>query len=84
MAEKAYPVGHAALGPRCPVVIAPARGGVDAPLAEFGDENRKRTAFGLAQEYLNANEEALWGLATDGLTLRTPAGQLQPHTPCVD
>jgi len=70
VAEKAYPVGHAALGPRCPVVVAPARGGVDAPLAEFGDENRKRSAFGLAQEYLNANEEALWGLATDGLTLR--------------
>ncbi len=36
----------------------------------FGEAGRKRTPFGLAQEYLNADDAALWGLCCDGFTLR--------------
>ena len=74
--ERGYPVGHAALGGRVPVVIAPAgaegnrRAGVDESLVEFGDGGRRRSATLLAQEFLNASPEASWGIACDGLTLR--------------
>lgn len=70
LAERAYPIGQAALGGRVPVVIAPADIGLDTLVSLFGDGNRKRSAFGVAQEYLNAQEGALWGIASDGSTLR--------------
>ncbi len=68
--DRTYSIGHAALAGRVPVVIASADLGLDAPVPAFGDGGRRRTAFGLAQEYLNAQESAMWGLASDGFTLR--------------
>lgn len=68
--ERTYPIGHATLGGRVPVVVAPADGGLDTLSPAFGDGARRRTAFGLAQEYLNAQEGALWGIASDGASLR--------------
>ena len=44
--------------------------GLDTPLPELGDDRRRRSAFGLLQEYLNASGAALWGVAADGLSLR--------------
>lgn len=70
LAERASPIGQAALGGRVPLVIAPADSGLDTLASVFGDGNRKRSAFGVAQEYLNAQEGALWGVASDGCTLR--------------
>jgi hypothetical protein len=70
IAEHSYPIGFTALGGRVPVVIAPAGVGLDTLAPAFGDGGRRRSAFGLAQEYLNAAENATWGLATDGLVLR--------------
>ena len=68
--ERRYPVLVFALGDRVPVVTAPAGLGLDVLLPEFGDDRRRRSAFGLLQEYLNASGAALWGLATDGFSLR--------------
>jgi hypothetical protein len=68
--ERSYPIGHATLGGRIPVVVAPAGSGLDTLSPSFGDGVRRRSAFGLAQEYLNAQEGALWGLASDGASLR--------------
>lgn len=68
--ERTYPIGHATLGGRVPVVVAPADSGLDTLSPAFGDGTRRRSAFGLAQEYLNAQEGALWGIASDGLSLR--------------
>jgi len=70
IAERSYPIGHAALGGRVPVVVAPADAGLDTLAPSFGEGGRRRSAFGLAQEFLNAQEGALWGVATDGVTLR--------------
>ncbi len=70
LADHVYPIGHAALEGRVPVVIAGAADGLDKLLPAYGDPGRRRSAFGLIQEYLNAQEGALWGLATDGCTLR--------------
>ncbi len=67
---RTYPIGLSALSGRVPVVIAPAGSGLDTLAPELGDGGRRRSAFGLAQEYLNAEDKALWGLATDGHTLR--------------
>lgn len=74
--EREFPVRYAALGGRVPIVIAPApaegarRSGVDESLAQFGDSSRRRSATLLLQEYLNAREDAAWGLVSDGVTLR--------------
>lgn len=76
MGEREFPVRHAALDGRVPVVIAPVppatarRSGLDESLAQFGDGARRRSATLLLQEYLNASEDAAWGLTLDGLTLR--------------
>ena len=68
--ERVYPVRFFALGDRVPIVAAPAGAGLDTPLPELGDDRRRRSAFGLLQETLNASGAALWGLATDGFSLR--------------
>ncbi|RKG87105.1 Eco57I restriction-modification methylase domain-containing protein [Corallococcus terminator] len=68
--ERTYPIGYATLAGRVPVVVAPADSGLDTLSSAFGDGARRRSAFGLAQEYLNAQEGALWGIASDGVTLR--------------
>ena len=68
--ERVYPVRFFALGDRVPIVASPAGAGLDTPLPELGDERRRRSAFGLLQEILNASGAALWGLAADGLSLR--------------
>ena len=68
--ERVYPVPFFALGDRVPVVVAPAGEGLDTLLAELGDDRRRRSAFGLLQEILNASDAALWGVAADGLSLR--------------
>jgi hypothetical protein len=68
--ERTYPIGYATLAGRVPVVVAPADSGLDTLSPRFGEGGRRRSAFGLAQEYLNAQEGALWGVACDGSTLR--------------
>lgn len=76
MGEREFPVRHAALTGRVPVVIAPVpldtarRSGLDESLQQFGDGTRRRSATLLLQEYLNAAEQATWGLTLDGNTLR--------------
>lgn len=70
ISDRKYPIGFSASGNRVPVVIAPAATGIDTPSSNFGDEGRRRSAFGLAQEYLNAAEGSLWGIVTDGSLLR--------------
>ena len=82
--ERVYPVRFFALGDRVPIVVAPVGTGLDTPLPELGDDRRRRSPFGLLQEYLNAAGAALWGLVADGLSLRIAARQREPHTASVD
>ena len=76
LSERRFPIGHASHDGRVPIVIAPLapaesrKTGIDEPIAPFGDETRRRSATQLLQEYLNADEDALWGIASDGCTLR--------------
>ncbi len=74
--DRVFPIGHAAGDGRVPVVIAPAvdpgrqRTGLDVLHDRFADGGRRRSATQLLQEYLNAEDRCLWGLATEGRTLR--------------
>ena len=76
LSERRFPIRHASHDGRAPIVIAPLapaesrKAGIDEAIAPFGDETRRRSATQLLQEYLNADEDALWGIASDGCTLR--------------
>lgn len=67
--DRIFPIGHQALGGRVPIVFAPFEE-IDKGNRAFGDNNRQRAPAQLLQEYLNAEEAALWGLVCDGRTLR--------------
>lgn len=68
--ERSFPIGHEARGGRVPVVIHTWGSGLDVASKELGDGNRKRSPMGLVQEWLNASDGAMWGICTDGTTLR--------------
>ena len=77
MGAQSFPLTAIVGAGRVPVVTVAApsersskKSALDEPHAQFGDEHRKRSAFGLVQEFLNDSKDALWGLASDGLTLR--------------
>ena len=76
LSDRRFPIRHASHDGRVPIVIAPLapaesrKAGIDEAIAPFGDETRRRSATQLLQEYLNADEDALWGIASDGCTLR--------------
>src|SRR5690606_6704031 len=65
-----FPIDYEALGGRVPVVVGEASVGLDQSVPRHGDEHRRRSAWGALQEYLNAADGALWGIASNGLRLR--------------
>ena len=76
LAGRRFPIGRSSHNGAVPIIIAPPtatesrKARVDEALAEFGDGTRRRSATQLLQEYLNAEDRALWGIASDGSTLR--------------
>jgi len=70
VAERAFPISASALDDTVPLVLASGGTDLDKPLLNFGDGHKRRSAFGLLQEYLNATASALWGVTTNGLALR--------------
>ena len=70
LSERQYPITAIARGGRLPVVVAPSGQRLDERDRRFGDAGRQRSAFGLLQDYLNATDIALWGVASNGCVLR--------------
>lgn len=70
IAERSYPISASARGGRLPMVIAAFDQRLDAREVRFGDTGRQRSAFGLLQDYLNASDDSLWGIVSNGLSLR--------------
>jgi len=70
VADHNYPVSAFACGGKLPVVVGDPRQSLDQRDRVFGDGGRQRSAFGLLQDYLNAEDAALWGIACNGVTLR--------------
>tara|TARA_R110001583_G_scaffold32_1_gene256 strand:- start:26454 stop:30917 length:4464 start_codon:yes stop_codon:yes gene_type:complete len=69
--ERRYPVNL--IAGHIPVVVAPFNAKLDDGLAELvveGSGNRKKSAFQVAQELLNASEEHLWAIVSNGKQLR--------------
>lgn len=71
-----YPVSHFAHGQAVPLVISactepkPLDTAHDRLGDNSGERLRRRSAFGLLQEYVNAADDALWGIASNGPLLR--------------
>ena len=70
--ERHYPI-NALLNDNIPLVIAPHN--LDLDEADFrfaivGSSSRKKSAFQLAQEFLNASADHLWAIVTNGRQLR--------------
>ncbi len=81
LGERGYPITHLASAPHqplhpqhpLPIVVAPHTLGLDEADTRFaiaGSGSRKKTAFQLAQELLNASPDHQWALVTNGKTLR--------------
>lgn len=70
ISERQYPVAAIAREGRLPLVVAVAGQRLDERDRRYGDSNRQRSAFGLLQDWLNASDTALWGIASNGLQLR--------------
>ncbi|WP_456450114.1 hypothetical protein, partial [Hydrogenimonas sp.] len=71
LGERLFPITHTALESSIPFVLTDPATPLDAGDARFGDETRRRRSpHALLQEYLNASDEALWGIVSNGITLR--------------
>lgn len=71
ISERHFPITHHAFDGAVPLVLcAPGPQALDDRLPRFGQEGRRRSPTGLLQEYLNASDEAHWGLVSDGQRLR--------------
>lgn len=68
--ERGFPLGYHACQGRVPLVMVGHNTLLDKADPRFGDGNRRRAPFMLAQEYLNAAPDSLWALVSNGLTLR--------------
>ena len=68
--ERHFPVTHLTCGDHVPLVLTICDQLLDKGHARFGEEGRKRSPHGLAQEYLNAEESCLWAIVANGAHLR--------------
>lgn len=73
LADRSYPVTALAVDGRVPVIIAPHTLELDEPderFAVIGSGSRRRSAYQLAQQFLNASAHCTWALVTNGRQLR--------------
>ncbi|MGH6986124.1 MAG: Eco57I restriction-modification methylase domain-containing protein [Caulobacteraceae bacterium] len=70
LGERTFPVTLEALDGRVPVVVVPAGDSLDRPSASLAGSGRTPSAAVALQDWLNANDGALWGLACNGEKLR--------------
>ncbi len=68
--ERRFPITHLACEDAVPLVLAAPDQDLDKGDVRFGEEGRRRSPQGLAQEYLNAEQDALWALVSNGRVLR--------------
>ncbi|GAA5175586.1 hypothetical protein GCM10025771_08170 [Niveibacterium umoris] len=75
-AGHSFAIGHAGNGGHVPLVFAGFDEPLDAAAERFGETNpdtgktRRRSPFMLAQEALNASDDCLWAIVSNGLMLR--------------
>ncbi|WP_348270033.1 N-6 DNA methylase [Edaphobacter paludis] len=67
--DRHFPVTLEALGGRVPVIVVPPSDSLDHASNSLS-QDRRRSAASALQDWLNADEAALWGLCTNGESLR--------------
>jgi hypothetical protein len=65
-----YAVTLEALGGRVPIVVVPLSDDLDRASDHIPSDGRRRSAASAIQDWLNANDEALWGFCCNGERLR--------------
>jgi hypothetical protein len=68
--DRHFPITHQSYGGAIPVVLTTNSFDLDKAEPHFGDEGKKRAPHGLVQEYLNAEDAALWGIVSNGTKMR--------------
>lgn len=68
--ERTFAITHRAFDGAVPVLLTTRQFDLDRADPCFGEEGRRRAPHGLMQEFLNASDNALWGLVANGATLR--------------
>jgi hypothetical protein len=67
--ERHFPLTLEALGGRVPVVVVPPEDNLDHA-SNYISQDRRRSAASALQDWLNADDNAFWGLCTNGESLR--------------
>ncbi len=67
--DRHFPVTLEAVGGRVPVVVVPPSDGLDHASNSLS-QDRRRSAASALQDWLNADEAAVWGLCSNGESLR--------------
>jgi len=71
--DRAFPVAALTCAGRLPVIVAPHALDLDTPHERFailGSGARRRSAYQLAQQFLNASTDCTWAIVTNGRQLR--------------
>ncbi len=72
--EREFTISHLAFGgadaPHVPLMLTGPDFELDKSDPAFGEEGRRRSPQGLMQQYLNATDDALWGVICNGRYLR--------------
>src|SRR5690606_9038458 len=68
--EREFPISHESFSSAVPIVLCGSDIDLDTSDPLFGQEGRKRSPMGLAQEYLNAQDDSLWAIVSNGQVLR--------------
>jgi hypothetical protein len=72
--EQQFAVTLEALDGRVPVVVVPPSDDLDRPSTHLPTDGRRRSAASAIQDWLNAGEGALWGLCSNGFSIRLIRG----------
>ena len=70
LGERAFRISHQACNGAVPILLLTNHFNLDKADVQLGFEGRQQAPHGLMQEYLNAEDAALWGMISNGSKLR--------------
>ncbi len=68
--DRVFRLTHGACGGAVPLLLVTRDVELDKADSRFGHDGRRQAPHGMMQEYLNAEDEALWGMVSNGSKLR--------------
>ena len=70
LGERVFKLTHRACGEAVPLLLTTRDFNLDRSDPRFGYEGRRQAPHGLMQEFLNAEDDCLWGIVSNGSKLR--------------